>query len=130
MESIQFTKSHIALLFVEQINYYRKHTLKEDRARFTKNIHKNKIIHYSKTTVLAISYPESSCFLVSRWASGETLENSKNLNFLIGCPVTVCIVLPQKSCINKILVPQSLSWQPTAGQRARGLWVRDCSIGG
>ena len=30
----------------------------------------------------------------------ETLENSKKLNFLIGCPVTVCIVLPQKSCGN------------------------------
>ena len=62
--------------------YYRKHTLKEDRARITKNIHKNKIIHHSKTTVLGISYPaESSCFLVSRWESGETLENLKKFKF-------------------------------------------------
>ena len=30
----------------------------------------------------------------------------KNLNFFIGCSVTACIVLPQKSCGNKIPVPQ------------------------
>ena len=38
-----------------------------------------------------------------------------HLNFLIGCSVTACIVLPQKSCGNKIPVPQSLSGdQPLA----------------
>ena len=58
-------------------------------------------------------------------ADGLHPGESKNLNFLIGCPVTVCIVLPQKSCGNKIPVPQSLSWRPTASQRAWGLWVRD-----
>ena len=36
---------------------------------------------------------------------------------LIGCSETACIVLPQKSCGNKIPVPQSFFWQPTAGQR-------------
>ena len=65
-----------------------------------------------------ISYPESSGFLVSGCTLGETLENSKKLNFLIGCSVTASIVLPQKSCGNKIPAPQSLSWRPTAGQRA------------
>ena len=33
----------------------------------------------------------------------------KNLNFLIGYPVTACIISPQKSCGNKIPVPQNLS---------------------
>ena len=42
----------------------------------------------------------------------------KNFNFLIGCSVTACIVLPLKSCGNIIPVPQSLSWRPTTGQRA------------
>ena len=48
----------------------------------------------------AILYPESSGFLVSGWTPwpGEALENSKKTIFLIGCPVTACIVLPQKSC--------------------------------
>ena len=72
-----------------------------------------------------ISYPESSGFLVSGWAPVETLGNSKKLNFLIGCPATTSIVLPQKSCGNKIPVPQSLYWRPSADQKARGLWVRD-----
>ena len=44
---------------------------------------------------------------------------------MIGCPVTACIVLLQKSCGNKIPVPQSLYWRPPADQKARGLWVRD-----
>ena len=35
------------------------------------------------------------------------------------------IVLPQKSCGNKIPVPQSLYWRPSTDQKARGLWVRD-----
>ena len=43
----------------------------------------------------AILYPESSGYLVSGWAPGETLETKKNSNFLIGCSVTVSIVLPQ-----------------------------------
>ena len=33
--------------------------------------------------------------------------------------------LPQKSCGNKIPVPQSLYWRPSADQKSRGLWVRD-----
>ena len=54
----------------------------------------------------------------------------KKLNFLIGCPATASIVLPQKSCGNKIPVLQSLYWRPSADQKARGLWVRDCLCGG
>ena len=38
----------------------------------------------------------------------------KKLNFLVGCPVTVCIVLPQKSCGNKIPVPHSPGDKPLA----------------
>ena len=34
----------------------------------------------------------------------------KKLNFLTGCPLTVCIVLLQKSCGKKIPVPESLPW--------------------
>ena len=56
------------------------------------------------------------------WLVGGRQERlwriQKNLNFLIGCPITVCIVLPQKSCGNNIPVPQSLSWRPTTGQGA------------
>ena len=33
---------------------------------------------------------------------------------MIGCPITVYIVSLQKSCGNKIPVPQSLSWRPIA----------------
>ena len=74
----------------------------------------------------SISYLESSGFLVSGWAPGETLEpNSKKINFLIGCPITDCIILPQKARGNKIPVSQSLSWRPPTDQEARGPWVRD-----
>ena len=63
------------------------------------------------------------------WSAGGRQErlwgHQKNSNFFIGCSVTVSIVLPQKSCGNKIRCPQSLSWRLTAGQRAWGLWVRD-----
>ena len=52
----------------------------------------------------------------------------KNLNFLIGCPAKTSIVLPQKSCSNKIPVPQSLYWRQSADQKARGLWARDWTI--
>ena len=57
---------------------------------------------------------------------GDSGDFEKIENFLIGCSLTVFIVLPQKSCGNKIRSPQSLSWWlTTAGQRAWGLWVRD-----
>ena len=52
-------------------------------------------------------------------------EFEKKIFFLIGCPATTSIVLPQKSCGNKIPVPQSLYWRPSADQKARGLWVPD-----
>ena len=49
-----------------------------------------------------ISYPESSGFLVSGATPGRLWGHRKNSIFLIGCSVTVSIVLPQKSCGNKI----------------------------
>ena len=57
---------------------------------------------------LSISYPESSGFLVSGATPGRLWGHQKNSIFLIGCSVTVSIVLPQKSCGNKIRCPQSL----------------------
>ena len=54
------------------------------------------------------SYPESSGFLVSGVTPGRLWGHRKNSIFLIGCSVTVSIVLPQKSCGNKIRCPQSL----------------------
>ena len=56
----------------------------------------------------AISYPESSGFLVSGATPGRLWGHRKNSIFLIGCSETVSIVLPQKSCGNKIRYPQSL----------------------
>ena len=96
---------------------------------FHQSCHVTRYVHHNRNAFTAhpISYPESSGFLVSGWAPVKTLGNSKkNLNFLIGCPATTSIVLPQKSCGNKIPVPQSLYWRPSADQKARGLWVRDC----
>ena len=58
--------------------------------------------------VESISYPESSGFLVSGATPGRLWGHRKNSIFLIGCSVTVSIVLPQKSCGNKIRCPQSL----------------------
>ena len=58
--------------------------------------------------LLPISYPESSGFLVSGATPGRLWGHRKNSIFLIGCSVTVSIVLPQKSCGNKIRCPQSL----------------------
>ena len=55
-----------------------------------------------------ISDPESSGFLVSGATPGRLWGHRKNLIFLIGCFVTVSIVLPQKSCGSKIRCPQSL----------------------
>ena len=55
-----------------------------------------------------ISYPESLGFLVSGATPGRLWGHRKNSIFLIGCSVTVSIVLPQKSCGNKIRCPQSL----------------------
>ena len=45
-------------------------------------------------------------------SAGQRREDSGDIEktqfFLIGCSVTVAIVLPQKSCGNKIRCPQSL----------------------
>ena len=57
---------------------------------------------------IAISYPESSGFLVRGATPGRLWGHRKNSIFLIGCSVTVSIVLPQKSCGNKNRCPQSL----------------------
>ena len=53
--------------------------------------------------------------LVARRASGT----SKNGIFFIGCSVTACIILPQKSCANKISVLQSLSRHPPSDENDR-----------
>ena len=45
----------------------------------------------------------------------------KNLIFLIGCPATTSIVLPQESGGNKIPVPQSLYWRPNLVPRVSPL---------
>ena len=58
--------------------------------------------------ITAISYPESSGFLVSGATPGRLWGHRKNSIFLIGCSLTVSIVSPQKSCGNKIRCPQSL----------------------
>ena len=64
------------------------------------------------------------------WSAGGRQERHwrirQKLHFLIGCSITACIVLPQKSCGNKIPVLQSLSWRPSADQKARDLLARDC----
>ena len=64
--------------------------------------------HCFTAEILPISYPESSGFLVSGATPGRLWGHRKNSIFLIGCSVTVSIVLPQKSCGNKIRCPQSL----------------------
>ena len=57
---------------------------------------------------VSISYPESLGFLVSGATPGRLWGHRKNSIFLIGCSATVSIVLPQKSCGDKIRCPQSL----------------------
>ena len=71
------------------------------------------VVHASHASLVlfmprTISYPESSGFLVSGATPGRLWGHRKNSIFLIGCSVTVSIVLPQKSCRNKIRCPQSL----------------------
>ena len=66
----------------------------------------NEIVYHSD--YVTISYPVSSGFLVSGATPGRLWGHRKNSIFLIGCSVTVAIVLPQKSCGNKIRCPQSL----------------------
>ena len=65
-------------------------------------------VNQSNKDVHPISYPESSGFLVSGATPERLWGRRKNSIFLIGCSVTVAIVLPQKSCGNKIRCPQSL----------------------
>ena len=64
--------------------------------------------NFSLFLFLTISYPESSGFLVSGATPGRLWGHRKNSIFLIGCSATVSIVLPQKSCGDKIRCPQSL----------------------
>ena len=66
------------------------------------------VLLLSLSPSVSISYPESSGFLVSGATPGRLWGHQINLIFLIGCSVTVSIVLPQKSCGNKIRGPQSL----------------------
>ena len=70
--------------------------------------HRGKARRLKYSAILPISYPESSGFLVSGATPGRLWGHRKNSIFLIGCSVTVSIVLPQKSCGNKIRCPQSL----------------------
>ena len=75
----------------------------------------------------AISYPESSGFLMIGWAPGETGEFEK---IEIDClpHIMACIVLSQKSYGNKIPVPQNLSWSPPAEKSLRTLSTRLCLV--
>ena len=63
-----------------------------------------------------ISYPESSGFLVSRWAPVETLGNSKKFQFFDWLPCN------DFHCFTAEI---STGAHPLA-KKARGLWVRDC----
>ena len=58
--------------------------------------------------------------LVARRDSGEF----KKFNFLIGCPIMASFVLPQKSCGNKIPVPESLLVTNRWSKRLRTLGMR------
>ena len=55
---------------------------------------------------------------------GRRWRIRKSSNVLIGCPITACIVSLQKSCGNKIPVPQSLSRHPPDDQKSRTLGMR------
>ena len=59
----------------------------------------NAQIFGSARFVFVHSLLQSSRSLASGWSPGETLGKSKKkkMTFLIGCSVTPCIVLPQKS---------------------------------
>ena len=46
----------------------------------------------------------------------------KDLNFLIGCPITVCIVLPQKSSGNKIPVPRVSPGNQPLAKEPKDTW--------
>ena len=59
-------------------------------------------LYHAVAASASISYPESSGFLVSGATPGRLWGHQKNSIFLIGCSVTVSIVLPQKSCGSKI----------------------------
>ena len=71
---------------------------------------------YMCTKVSSISYPESSGFLVSRWALGEMLGNwnlqdfcSKTMQAITGQPIEK---------FNLFWISQRLSRWPTTGQRS------------
>ena len=73
----------------------------------------------------AILYPESSGSLASGWSPGD----SEELEFYY-CRISAverCNLLESSQSKNLIFfwIPQSLSRQPTAGQRAWRLWLRD-----
>lgn len=46
----------------------------------------------------------------------------KDLNFLIGCPITVCIALSQKSCGNKIPVPRVSPGNQPLAKEPKDTW--------
>ena len=62
------------------------------------------LMKHGKCSCKSMSSPESSGSLASGWLPGETLGNSN----IIGCLITACIVLPQKSFGTKSPVSPSL----------------------
>ena len=72
--------------------------------------HLSGILELSNNTAFAlISYPQSSGFLVSGWAPGETLGNSKKINFFGWLPRNDFHCFTAKNlAVTEISVPQSL----------------------
>ena len=62
------------------------------------------LMKHGKCSCKSMSSPESSGSLACGWLPGETLGNSN----IIGCLITACIVLPQKSFGTKSPVSPSL----------------------
>ena len=82
-------------------------------------------LHNKREHPTKISYPESSRFLVSGWSPGETLGN---LYFITSGFLRFNNASCYEAADQNIFffrLTQSLSWRPTAGQRAWGFWVRD-----
>ena len=95
-------KTHMGACSQDSYSYCLEHS---KHPIYLNKRHINKI---SSSRRGAPSDPEYSSSLANDWVPGKTLGIRKKLKFLIGCPVTACIVLPQKFCRIKFPVSQSL----------------------